>query len=171
VPTAFISHTHADAPIARQIEQALREFGVDAIDVGSIPSGANLRQSINDMLKTADGYVFVVSQDFAKSEWANVELAAAVADTTSGLAKPIVPILIGNVDPDRDLPELLRHYQWLDLRAGMSRELVALLAASLAAVFFAGRRLASSSSAVTTTSVAPFFCTDRTPVMAAALLL
>lgn len=131
MPTAFISHTHADASIARQIQRVLREMGVDTLDMESIPAGANVNQAINDMLKRADGYVFVVSPQFARSEWANVELAAAVADTTSGFAKPIVPILVGDVDPGRDLPELLRRYRWLDLRAGISPELLAGLATSL----------------------------------------
>ncbi|MDU0315269.1 toll/interleukin-1 receptor domain-containing protein [Phycicoccus sp. M110.8] len=114
----FLSYAHEDAPAANLLRHNLINSGVDVFDSSLITPGSNISHAINEGLETAEGVIFLLSQNFVKSEWAQVEVAAASAEIAGGERKLIVPLLI---DPNFDtnkIPSLLRRYQWLDARDG-----------------------------------------------------
>lgn len=132
--SVFLSFAHDDQHAANQVADALRDHGVEVFDFASVPAGANISQAIDDGIDRADAVFFLISRNFARSDWANIEVGAAMAETLSGRTKLLVPVLIDrNVKPSVDVPSLLQRYQWLDLRDGIDAAVLADVAQSLSA--------------------------------------
>jgi hypothetical protein len=123
MPSVFLSFAHEDSDVARQIETVLHKHGIDSFNFEAIPPGSNISKAIKDAIDSADSFIFLISKNFARSAWASIEVAAAMAIMDTDHPKPIFPLLIGDdLDPDADLPSLLRRFRWLDMRAGVTEE-------------------------------------------------
>ena len=129
--SVFLSYAHEDSPIADALSSLLSDAGIEVLTSAKILPGEIFSSVIEDRLHRADGVAFLVSPAFPKSEWTGIETAMALAAVASGQPKHLLPILIGDVDPVRDVPRLLARYQWLDLRDGVTRAAVDSLVHSL----------------------------------------
>jgi hypothetical protein len=86
----------------------LKASGVEAfIDTGSIPPGANWKQSLREAIGSADRLLLVWSKNSSKSSEVRKEVLLAL-----GLGVPIVPC---RLDSTPLWPEIA-HIQWVDLR-------------------------------------------------------
>jgi hypothetical protein len=115
-PLVFLSHSHADKPVVRQIAEGLKSQGIDVwIDEAELSLGDSLVNRIERGLDSADFVAFFLSKASVKSQWARQELNVAISRQVSGERGAIVlPILL----EDAEIPALLRDVMYLDMRAG-----------------------------------------------------
>jgi len=93
MPNVFLSHSRRDADLAARVAHELRQLGVEPFDVfASASAGEDLRKTIKDAIRRADGFVLVVgAPEVTSSSWAGYELGIAEA-----LAKPVLILLSHN---------------------------------------------------------------------------
>ncbi len=115
-PTVFLSHSHADKGIVRNVAELLIQGGIKVwIDEAEIRTGDSLIQNIAHGLDSSDFVAFFISNKSLSSAWAQKELNAAMSWQISGQGQAILlPILLDDVE----IPPLLRDVVYLDLRDG-----------------------------------------------------
>lgn len=129
---AFLSYSLADRSAAAEMTRVLRSHGIEVLTGMTVPAGSNLSRAVLDEMENADAFVFLISKQFVRSQWTQIEVAAAMAQVTSGGGKRLIPVLLGSdLDPDEDVPPLLRRFVWLDLREGFNEQALAPLVAAL----------------------------------------
>ncbi len=102
-PRLFLSHAVADEPRIISVVQTLRALGVDVFLCGdSIRSGVDWRGRIEDALRQADRFVYVLSQASKDSTWCAFEAGMATA-----LRKPTQVLSLDETIP----PSFLAHLQ------------------------------------------------------------
>jgi len=95
----FISHSSADAWVARKISEDLRGRGVDTfLDAKDLQTGDPIEDSIHGNLADCDELLLLVSPAALKSAWVLIEVGGARA-----LGKRLIPILL-HVAPN-ELPD------------------------------------------------------------------
>jgi WD40 repeat protein len=100
----FISYSRKDIEFARKIVLALAENDLDTwIDWQSIPKGEDWEQEIYRGIEAAETFVFLMSVDSVRSEMCNKEIAHAKQNN-----KRVIPIVIGDADPDEFLLSISR---------------------------------------------------------------
>lgn len=128
----FLSFTIADQAAAADVERVLRSHGIEVLTGMTVPAGASLSKAVLDEMENADAFVFLISKQFVKSQWTQIEVAAAMAQVTSGSGKRLIPLLVSpDVDPNEDVPPLLQRFSWLDLREEFNEQSLAPLVAVL----------------------------------------
>lgn len=115
-PLVFLSHSHADKEIVRQVAQVLREADYDVwFDEEEIHWGARIVDEVQRGLDTADFMAFFISQNSMNSQWAKRELNAMMLRRLEQRGGAVVlPIRLD----DAEVPALLRDVMYLDLRDG-----------------------------------------------------
>lgn len=115
-PLVFLSHSHTDKPVVRQVAEGLRNHGIDVwIDEAELSLGDSLVHSIERGLDSADFVAFFLSRASVKSQWARQELNVAISRQVSGDRGAVVlPVLLD----DAEIPALLRDVMYLDMRTG-----------------------------------------------------
>jgi hypothetical protein len=89
-PKVFLSHSHADKPVARRLVRRLTAHGIKVwIDEAELRIGAALTSSIRAHIQDADALLIVASQASVSSKWAELELEFAREH-----GKPIIPLFI-----------------------------------------------------------------------------
>jgi nucleoside 2-deoxyribosyltransferase len=105
MPRVFVSYSHVDKAVARQICQVLDECGIDYFrDEKSIDWGGSIPAEVRAGLAGCDVVVVVVSPASLKSGWVHFEIGHA-----SALDKPILPYL---THPSLDLPAYIRDLRY-----------------------------------------------------------
>ncbi len=112
-PYFFVSYSHRDQKIVRQIVDALIDNGVNIWLDTMLHPGENWQRVIEETLRRAAGIIVFVSQASAASEWVMYELRA-IANKEEGV---IIPVILEHVS---DLPYEIRSRQWIDV-SGFSR--------------------------------------------------
>lgn len=93
-PRVVVSYGHEDARFARLLAQFLQSRGFDAwIDYDRIAAGESFDRLIQEAIKTADALICVLSPASVESDWVRGEAMYA-----SGLAKPVVPVVLDGVE-------------------------------------------------------------------------
>jgi hypothetical protein len=90
----FISHSSADTATAKAVAQALHAAGVHYfLDVQDISVGEDWLEAILKELEAASIYVLLVSPEYVKSNWGQVEIGVAVARAREKGVK-VLPVLL-----------------------------------------------------------------------------
>jgi hypothetical protein len=117
----FLSYSHEDKVLARQIADALRDAGFSVWrDEDHIRPGIDLAYAIQEALTHADAVVFLMSKEWASSTNATLEVAWAVGREVRDEPIRIIPVLTEKgVRP----PPYLAGYAYLDIAdTGLSTE-------------------------------------------------
>ncbi|MEW6366291.1 MAG: toll/interleukin-1 receptor domain-containing protein [Acidobacteriota bacterium] len=121
----FLSHAARDHQMASKLAGRLREEGFDVFLQEELPAGANFALEVGRKLEKADIMVVLLSPDAVASSWVQREIEYAL--TSRRLKGRLVPV---QVRPTKDIPWILRHLNFLDLRgeeAGKVDKVVAAL--------------------------------------------
>lgn len=101
----FISHRDKHKAAARELADALEEFGVSSfVAHETIPANEEWRKVIVNGLETMEVMVLFLTDDFDKSTYANQEVGYAL-----GKGIPIISLKVGHTDP----PGFVSHVQAL----------------------------------------------------------
>ena len=101
----FISHSHKDKELVRDIARRLRTAGLEAIiDIDDLPTSEDWKKHLLMRLRNADAVMVLVTPAALESPWLVVEVGMA-----DGFDKVIVPVTVG-VDLQR-LPAPWQSYQ------------------------------------------------------------
>src|SRR3989338_1725495 len=105
-PSAFLSHSSADAEMACRLAKDLRDKGIDVwYAEWEIKAGDSLRRKIDEGIDRASHFLVLLSGNSLKSGWVQTELDAGMVKRISGACR-LVPILFGIKDDD--VPATLR---------------------------------------------------------------
>ena len=113
-PQIFLSYSHADGQIVREVADRLRASGVGVwFDEVGVRTGDSLIQTIEHALDSSDFVAFFISSKALGSPWPQKELNMAMSRLVSGQGQAILlPILLDDVE----IPSLLRNVTYIDLR-------------------------------------------------------
>ena len=104
----FLSHSSEDKPFVRQLHRRLKRDGVTCFfDEESIEWGANFVLSLEQGIDTCEFFVAVLSPDFVRSKWVELERTSATAD----LKSKVLPLLLRRCQ----LPRFLKPIQSIDV--------------------------------------------------------
>ena len=123
----FVSYAYDDAKVAQELHAKLRDTLVTGwMDQSEIASGAAIAQRVKESLRRASAIVVLVSERSLKSQWVQFEVGAAFA-----MDKPIIPILIGQADLEKSLPDWLQGIAYIDARKRSMQEIAEEVARAL----------------------------------------
>jgi hypothetical protein len=121
----FISYSRRDQTFVDMLSNDLRESGVKVWrDVDSIIPGTNWQLEINKAIKQAQVYLYVSSENSAKSQWMFQE---RMVGAKRGKAIIEIPVVIDDAG-EQLLPQELKRIQWVDFRQGYKTAFQKLLA-------------------------------------------
>lgn len=101
----FISHSHKDDELVRDLARRLREAGLQPfVDFSDIPAGADWKKTLRENIRSADAVLMLITPATQQSPWMMTELGMA-----EGFERIIVPVTAGL--KARDLPAPLQTYQ------------------------------------------------------------
>ena len=107
-PSVFISYAKDDEHVARLLADTLRQaYGERRVltDKDAIAVGDNWSNVLRQTIGAADIVVVLMSPGYFSSQWAQAELAQALADN-----KRLLPVMVRPCEVDGPLA----HYTWLD---------------------------------------------------------
>jgi hypothetical protein len=94
----FLSHAHADKPVARRLAADLRNAGHSVwIDEGEIKIGDSLIGKIRDGLDQVDHVLAIISKTSVESEWVKKELEIASTREIDEKRVVLLPLLVDDV--------------------------------------------------------------------------
>ncbi len=103
--SVFISHSHQDNELVRDLARRLREAGLQPfVDFTELPVGADWKKTVREQIRSADAVLILVTPASLKSPWMMTELGMA-----EGFERIIVPVTAGL--KSCDLPAPLQTYQ------------------------------------------------------------
>jgi hypothetical protein len=105
----FISYSHNDNQIARQISHSLEEFGFEVFYDEKISLGSNVFKELQTNLLTSDAFIVLVSNNSNNSQSVKQELVSAIAYQQERKKPLITPIVIGDVE----VPQILSRIRYL----------------------------------------------------------
>jgi hypothetical protein len=118
----FISYSHKDKDkeIAHSFRRYLIKRNIDVTCDVDIPIGANWHYEITKMMQNCDAFVFIISDNYLSSNFAQSELSLSLGYSNS-LSKPIIPYIVAN----NSIPEILSQHLCLmgssDIEADSSK--------------------------------------------------
>jgi hypothetical protein len=103
-PGVFISHSHQDNELVRDLARRLGDAGLRAfVDLTDRPAGADWKRTVRQHIRSSDAVLILLTPATLKSPWMLTELGMA-----EGFERLIVPVTAGLAT--RDLPALLQTY-------------------------------------------------------------
>src|SRR5947209_15122966 len=103
MPSVFLSHSSTDKDFVRDLYRRLTNDGIECFfDEESIEWGANWVVALERGIRECGEIVCVLSPDFCRSKWVEVERTSAFATDPAGIRKKIRPLMFREC---RDLPE------------------------------------------------------------------
>ncbi len=111
--SVFISHSHADKPMARRIASEIAAHGHRVwIDEAEIHIGDSLLDKISNAIDSVEYIVAILSSNSVNSNWVRQELEIAMYRQINGGRVRVLPIVIDEVE----VPIYLRGRLYADLR-------------------------------------------------------
>lgn len=124
MPQIFISHSHHDIAVVRELDQLLNAVGVATwYSTRDIKTSEEWNRMIRRGLKSSDWFLVVLTPEAIKSEWVETELHWWFKRDL----KPIIPLLVKSCEAD-ELDLRLGRFQHLDARKGVGTAIDDLLA-------------------------------------------
>ena len=98
----FISASHKDRDLARDLGHRLRDVGVPVTySELTLSAGSSFEKDFMQLLKKADEIIVILSSNSVENLWMMYEIGAA-----SSLRKKITPVVVGL--EDKELPPLIK---------------------------------------------------------------
>jgi hypothetical protein len=111
--SVFISHSSADKKVVRQLAEDLKDRGLKVwFDQWEIKVGDSIVERIQEGISNNSFLIVVLSKNSVSSSWVKEEINAAFFKQVSDRDIKVIPVLI----EDCDIPVLLRHRKYADLR-------------------------------------------------------
>ncbi|MFB6307168.1 MAG: toll/interleukin-1 receptor domain-containing protein, partial [Flavobacteriales bacterium] len=108
----FISHSTDDSEIAEQLVNFLEDQGIDCwIAPRDIPPGEDWDEAIIDAIEQCQGMIFLLSENSNQSRQAKREVQLASEESEMW----VVPVTLGNVEPNKKFKYYLTSVQWLQI--------------------------------------------------------
>lgn len=108
----FISHSHKDRWIAKQVVKLIEEVGKGRIqaflDERDIEGGESIAERVLKEIRKCNEFVVLLSQNSKDRPWVLIEIGVAC-----GRGKPIIAIL-NDVSP-KEMPEIMYPHKAIDL--------------------------------------------------------
>lgn len=105
----FVSYSSKDAKIAFHLVDYLESQGIPCwIAPRNIASGHDYTDSIDEAIKSCDGFILIFSSHSAKSIWIKKELALGISHQ-----KNIFPFKISDIEIDGGINLMLNNLQWI----------------------------------------------------------
>jgi hypothetical protein len=118
-PSIFISYSHADKDLARQLAEALRQYGLKVwIDEGELKIGDSLIERIATAIAEIDFFLALVSESSRESNWCRKELALAVTGELGREGVKVLPVRVAGAK----MPDSLADVFYLELNESNSEE-------------------------------------------------
>ncbi len=112
MPKVFLSYSRSDTPFVEELHRRLMRDGVDCFyDQESIAWGSNWVLELEKGLDECDSIVFVLTNEFISSKWAELERTSVIADDPDGARKKVRPLFRGACE----LPRFLKSIQSIDV--------------------------------------------------------
>src|SRR6266851_4408035 len=108
----FVSHSQADRPIAEKLIHELQKRGFDARSYEPVSTGESWQETIDGLLKSAEGVILLIGAKNDPSAWQRREWSAALEAKWKDPNKPLIPVLLD----DAQIPAFLSEYQALRLK-------------------------------------------------------
>lgn len=101
----FISASHKDRDLARDLEHRLRDAGVPVIySELTLSAGSNYEKDFMNLLRSADEIIVILSSNSVDNFWTMYGIGAA-----SSLRKKVTPVVVGL--EDKELPSVIKQLQ------------------------------------------------------------
>ena len=102
----FISHSSKDKPFVRELDRALRAFGVQTfLDERDIQIGEWIPRCISTSIEASAHLCVVISKNSAESDWVRQEIATAIPIEEERKTNFILPILLDDTAPPGPLKD------------------------------------------------------------------
>lgn len=105
----FLSYSHKDSKLAKQIAKGLVEFGLDIWNSeAEIFPGDNWAEKVSDALKDSDAMVVLITPESLKSRTVQREIEYALGN--SSYSNRLIPVLVGSEEKlsEKNIPWILR---------------------------------------------------------------
>ncbi|SRR5712692_3180537 len=103
----FISASHKDRDLARDLEHRLHEAGVPVTySELTLSIGSNYEKTFMNLLKAADEIIVILSSNSVDNLWMMYEIGAA-----SSLRKKITPVVVGL--ENQELPPVIKQLKYI----------------------------------------------------------
>ncbi len=103
-PRVFISHSHRDDELVRDLARRLHGAGlIPVVDWTALPVGKDWKKTVREQIRGADAMLILVTPAIQSSAWMMAELGMA-----EGFERIILPVTVG-LKPS-DLPAPLQTY-------------------------------------------------------------
>lgn len=110
----FLSYSHSDEAFVRDLYRRLKGAGVECFfDRESIDWGDNWVLKLEKGLDECDFIVPILTPEFCKSQWAQLERTSYMTDDPAGLKKKMRPLLLKECKAE--LPRFLKPIQYIDV--------------------------------------------------------
>ena len=112
----FLSHAHADAPLAGRVRKALAESGFELWDPQrDILPGDNWASEVAHALEESDAMVVLLTPAAARSPYVKREIEYALG--AKNYSNRLIPVVVGNRErlPADEIPWIVRRMRWFEL--------------------------------------------------------
>lgn len=112
----FLSHAHADAPLAARISKALAESGLDVWDPDrDLLPGDNWAGEIARALEESEAMVVLLTPAAASSPHVKREMEYALG--AKNYSNRLIPVVVGDLKrfPAAEIPWIVRRMRWFEL--------------------------------------------------------
>jgi len=105
MPRIFISYSHEDKPVARELARELEERHASVwFDEEMLAPGDKLSEKLNEAIRSSDVFLLLVSRASEASTWTRRELELALAAPNG---TRVVPVLLAGAKVPADLTNIL----------------------------------------------------------------
>lgn len=116
----FLSYSWKDRDLAEGIRSKLEESGARVwSDSLQIVPGTNIRDAIDDAIRSADDIVILLSNDALSSTWTTIELATAIASAVQADRPRLIPVL---AEKGIRIPPLIADTKYVDASSRDGRD-------------------------------------------------
>lgn len=126
----FLSYNSEDRDLARKLKDELHHLDVHAwLDADELPPGRPWLTELEKATERARSAAVLVGKA-GLGPWQSVEMRSCLAEFVNR-GMPVIPVLLPGASDTPNLPAFLRQFMWIDLRPGMTDELMQKLASGV----------------------------------------
>lgn len=108
----FLSYSHKDKSFVNKLKERLLEREFQVIDFrDEVNAGDVILKALFNIVKVADVFIFVISEDYNKSNWQSSEIGLVLHEVTNNPNKLIIPVII---DKNASIPPAINQYAYID---------------------------------------------------------